>query len=53
MNGSFRREGGCCEIYRKWTCGRESSEGIGLEPAGSKLASEKGEARRSQGRNSS
>src|SRR6267154_741223 len=34
MNGSFRREGGCCEIYRKWTCGRESSEGIGLEPTG-------------------
>jgi hypothetical protein len=48
MNGSFRREGGACEIYRKWTCGRESSEGIGLEPAGSKLTSEKGEARRDE-----
>src|SRR6266849_2237607 len=51
MNGSFRRRGGGCEIYRKWTCGRESSEGIGLEPAGSKLASEQGEAFATQGCN--
>jgi hypothetical protein len=31
-------------MYRKWTCGRERSDGIGLEPEGGKLASEKGEA---------
>ena len=35
MNGSFRRKGGGCERYRKRTCGRESSVGIGLEPEAS------------------
>jgi hypothetical protein len=36
MNGSFRRKDGGCERYRKWTCGRESSVGTSLEPAGSR-----------------
>src|SRR6266850_6241739 len=32
-NGSFWRKTGGCERYRKWTRGRESSDGTGLEPA--------------------
>jgi hypothetical protein len=32
-NGSFWMKAGGCERYRKWTRGRESSDGTGLEPA--------------------
>lgn len=33
INGNFLRDGGGCDRYRMWTCGRDSKEGTGLEPS--------------------